>query len=405
LPLTYEFIQTGGPPFELSVTASSLAPGSFPTGAAAIGAVGSQRLNTSSVQFNPPRNYITIWNLNVEHQLNPSTSVMVGYVGNRGVHMENVADEVNMVLPTATSQGYLWPSPAGSGTVLNPAVGELDAVWWGGSSSYNGLEAQVTKIMSHGLQAQGSYTWGKSIDTGSSTAEGDPYLNSISSPLWFCNSCRRGLSDYNLAQALAVNYLWDVPAPKNWGAIGSYVLGGWQLGGIITAETGVPITPILGGDPLGTNDHDPWDFPNRLTGPGCGSDVNPGNPNNYIKLNCFAVPMATPAVAAQCTPFSTVPGSCANLLGNTGRNTLIGPGLVTWDASLMKNIYIKRISENFDVQFRAEFFNILNRANFLAPIANSALFDSTGAAVGGAGSVNQTSTPAREIQFALKLIW
>ena len=115
--------------------------------------------------------------------------------------------------------------------------------------------------------------------------------------------------------------------------------------------------------------------------------------------------MATPAIAAQCTPFSSVPGSCANLLGNVGRNSVVGPGLVNLDFSLMKNNYIPRISENFNVQFRAEFFNILNRANFAAPIDNSTLFDQTGAPIGGAGAVDSTSTTSREIQFALKLIW
>jgi hypothetical protein len=203
-----------------------------------------------------------------------------------------------------------------------------------------------------------------------------------------------------------INYLWDVPTPKNWGSIGSYVLGGWELGGIITAETGVPITPVIGGDPLGLSSTDPWAFPDRLTGPGCaGNPVNPGNVGNYIKLNCFAVPMATPAIAAQCTAFTAVPGSCANLVGNAGRNSVIGPGLATVDFSLFKNNYIKKISESFNAQFRAELFNIFNRANFSTPFANEALFDQTGSPIGGAGSLSQTSTPAREIQFALKLIW
>jgi hypothetical protein len=115
--------------------------------------------------------------------------------------------------------------------------------------------------------------------------------------------------------------------------------------------------------------------------------------------------MATPAIAPQCTPFSAVPGSCANLLGNVARNSVIGPGLQDFDFSLMKNTYVPRISESFDVQFRAEFFNVLNRPNFAAPIDNSALFDQTGAPNGGAGSVDVTSTTSREIQFALKLIW
>ena len=405
LPLNYEFnqaqVQTA--PFAEQFSASNLAQGSFPSGVTASGTAGLQ-LTSSYVEQNPHRNYVMIWNLNVQHELTPSTTVMLGYVGNHGVHMLDRTDDANTVLPVSTTPaGLLFPL---NGTRLNPGVGGIIAAAWGGDSVYDALEAQVTKRMSHGFQVQGSYTWGKGIDTGSASVLGDPFTNSISSLFFFCKRCRRGLSDYNIAQTLVVNYLWNVPTPNNWGSVPSHVLGGWELGGIITAETGVPITPLIGGDPLGLSSTDPYDFPDRLTGPGCGGNpVNPGNVGNYIKLNCFAVPMASPAIAAQCTPFSAVPGSCANLAGNAGRNSVIGPGLVTFDFSLFKNNYIKRISESFNAQFRAEFFNILNHANFSTPFANEALFDQTGTPIGGAGSLSQTSTPAREIQFALKLIW
>jgi hypothetical protein len=410
LPLTYEFFLAEGTlaPFVQAFSIVNPGQGSFPANAF----VGDTGVNippsskrSASIEFNPHRNYVMIWNLNVQRQLTSSTTVLVGYVGNHGVHMLNRADEVNLVLPTATAQGYLWPSPIGSGTVINPAVGFTVGEYWSGDAFYDALEVGVTKRMSHGFQVQGSYTWGKNIDTGSSSGVGDAFTNSISSLFWFCKSCRRGLSDFNIAQTLVVNYLWEVPTPNDWTGIGSHVLGGWELGGIVTAETGVPITPLIGGDPLGLNDHDPFAYPNRLTGPGCGSDVNPGNPNNYIKLNCFALPMASPSIAASCTPFSAVPGSCSNLLGNAGRNTVVGPGLVNFDFALFKNNYIRRISESFNVQFRAELFNIFNRANFGTPVHNSTLFDQNGNPVGGAGAIDHTSTTAREIQFALKLIW
>ena len=84
---------------------------------------------------------------------------------------------------------------------------------------------------------------------------------------------------------------------------------------------------------------------------------------------------------------------------------MIGPGLATLDFSLFKNNYVEKISENFNVQFRAEFFNVLNRANFQVPTDNETFFDVNGNPVAGAGSLDQISTTAREIQFALKLIW
>jgi hypothetical protein len=366
------------------LTTTNLPAGSFPTGAASVSSVDPSKLQAASIESNPHRNYVMIWNLNVQHQLTSNTTVTVGYVGNHGVHMLDREDDVNSVLPTLTPQGFLWPSPRGSGTKLDPNIGDIRGLYWGGDSEYEALEVGVLKKMQHGFQVQGSYTWGKAIDTGSASVIGDPYTNSISSLFFFCKKCRRGVSDFNVAHTLVANYIWDVPAPKTWGFIGSNVLGGWEIGGIITAETGVPITPLIGGDPLGLNSNDPFAFPNRLSGPGCGSAVNPGNPNNYIKLSCFAAP----------NPLT--------LLGNAGRNSIIGPGLVTWDLSLFKNI---RITERFKLQFRSEFFNVLNRPNFATPFHNNTLIDQNGNPVGGAGSIDSTSTTARQIQLGLKLFW
>jgi hypothetical protein len=414
LPLNYEFFQAESQtaPFVEVLTLAGLPAGSFPTGAVSIGGVNppSSSLQAQLIENDPHRNYVMIWNLNVEQEITPNTSLSVGYVGNHGVHMLNRADDVNLVMPTLTPSGYLWPSPIGSGTRVNPNVGKIYGEFWDGTALYDALEVRLSKKLSHGFQVQGSYTWGKGIDTGSASVIGDPFSNSITSLLQFCGGCRRGLSDFNIAHTLTANYIWDVPAPKNWGGFASHVLGGWELGGIFTAESGVPFTPVIGGDPLGEKSTDPFAYPNRLTGPGCGSPVNPGNPNNYIKLNCFTLPTAPAALAAQCVPFASasgvpIAGTCANLLGNAGRNSIVGPGLMDFDVSLFKNNYIKKISEAFNVQFRAEFFNVFNRANFAVPVDNQTLFDSHGNPVAGAGAIDQTSTPSREIQLALKVIW
>jgi hypothetical protein len=266
--------------------------------------------------------------------------------------------------------------------------------------------------MSHGFRAQGSYTWAKSIDTSSGSTDGDQFQNGISSLFFFDQKLRRGLSDFNVGQNLTVSYTWDIPRPKSLSGVGRWALGGLEFGGIYQASGGVPFTPIIGGDPLGLNNTDPFDFPNRLTSPGCQSLVNPGNPDNYIKLNCFALPTAPASLAPQCTRFvpgglpnPPTPGTCSNLLGNSGRNILIGPGLSNFDMSLLKNNPIKKISESFNAQFRLEVFNIFNRANFKPPTGNNTLFDGSGGSVPGAGLITQTATTSRQIQFALKLIW
>jgi hypothetical protein len=103
---------------------------------------------------------------------------------------------------------------------------------------------------------------------------------------------------------------------------------------------------------------------------------------------------------------------CFNLRGNSGRNSVPGPGLVNLDFSVFKNNYVRKISESFNIQFRAEIFNILNRANFALPVSpdNTDIFDSTGASLdpltgGTAGLLKNLTTQPREVQFALKVIW
>jgi hypothetical protein len=198
----------------------------------------------------------------------------------------------------------------------------------------------------------------------------------------------RGLSDFNIAQNLEINYTWEIGTPKWASGKAAWAVGGWQLGGVLEASTGIPFTPGLGGDALGVKSTDPnIDVPNLVRGPGCGSLVNSGNPAQYIKTQCFTVP----------NPIT--------LRGSLGRNTLIGPGLVNLDFSIFKNNYIKRISDRFNVQFRAEFFNVLNHTNFSPPLDHRNIFDSNGQSVGNAGLITSTQTPSRQIQFAVKFIW
>jgi hypothetical protein len=228
---------------------------------------------------------------------------------------------------------------------------------------------------------------------------------------WFDSRLNRGLSDFNIGRTLVISGTWQVPARKSISGLAAWAVNGWELGMIYKANDGVPFSASFGndGDPLGLNSSDPWDFPNRLSGPGCSSLVNPGNPNNYIKTQCFAVPTAPSAAfySAHCDPTVGTFPQCFNLRGNAGRNILTGPGLSNLDFSLLKNIPVRTISENFNVQFRAESFNILNRSNFAVPIMpdNTQIFDSTGAPTGSAGLLTSTTTTSRQVQFALKLVW
>jgi Carboxypeptidase regulatory-like domain len=373
-------------PFFDSASTTSLPPGSFPTGAFSLLKPDQTSARVDYFEPNPPRNYVMQWNLSVQQALTPNTAVLIAYVGSRAIHNALQTDDSNIVLPTAlTAQGYAWP--VSGGQVLNPNVARISSTFFNSDAVYHALQIQVSKKMSHGFQVQGAYTWSRSIDTSSGSTDGDQFRNGISSLMFFDRKLRRGPSDFNVTHNLVFNYVWDIPTPKSFSGPLAWSLEGWELGGILTLSGGVPFTAILGGDPLGLGNTDAFDYPNRLGGPGCQSLVNPGNPNNYIRLQCFAFP------------------NPANVLGNEGRNSLIGPGLTEFDTSLFKTIPIKRISEAFTVQFRTEVFNILNHANFNPPTSNETLFDGSGVPVPGAGLIDSTSTTSRQIQFALKVVW
>ena len=193
------------------------------------------------------------------------------------------------------------------------------------------------------------------------------------------------------------------------------------MGLIASAADGIPVTPSMGmdgSDMLGeiiTTINPPQFIP----GPGCTSAksvVNPGNPNDYLKANCFGLVPQTPVNTPYCDVARAsalgVPGTCPNIRGDLGRNSIIGPGLINFDFSMVKNTYVPKISESFNVQFRAEFFNVFNRANFAPPAlaANQGggpleVISSVGQPVPGFGLITSTQTPGRQIQLALKVIW
>jgi hypothetical protein len=436
-PLPYQFVllTTQAAPFFSYTALNNPGTGNFPNFQGVDQQFPANTLRSTYVQ-RPKRDYVMQWNLNVQQQLTPTLAAMVAYVGSRGVHQPFRVDEANLVLPTKTPYGYLWPQVDANGNLttgpnagspplpINPAFGSIRGMFYEGHSYYNALEAQLAKRMSRGFQAQGTFTWAKSMDTSSASVAGDTFGNSISSLSWFDLKLSRGLSDFNVGRTLVVNGTWEAPTPKSLSAPVQWALGGWELGVIFTASDGIPFTPSwgTGSDPQNTLSSDDWAFPNRLGGAGCKTLTNPGHPSNYIKTGqnglpqCFAVPtwpgdMASWAANCDQTPPSAgvpVPYPlCFNLRGNAGRNILIGPGVTSLDFSVFKNNYIKKISEKFNVQFRAEIFNILNHANFAPPSTptNTDIFDGTGALNSIAGQITRTTTTSREIQFAVKVVF
>jgi hypothetical protein len=353
----------------------------FPTEAFPLLAANNPRYSPN--QYNPGRSYVQHWNLNVQKQLPGQTVFQLGYFGTKGVRLPYRVDDANTVQPTVVDGNYFFPVPRGSGTKINPAVGQIRALFFSGRSNYNALQAMLTKHLTRRLTGNVSYTWGKSLDDGSSSTFGDTFANSVSSlPTW-APARRYALSDFNIAQNFVANAVYNLPTFEG---RAKWAISGWQIGTIAQMSTGLPISPLISGDALGLNSADPLDFPNRLTGPGCnGNPVNPQNRHQYIKTACFAFPS---------------PGT---ELGDSGRNSVIGPGLRDVDITFMKN---SQVTERLNIQFRADLFNLFNFVNYAGPLkAQAQLFSQAGAALSSGGSLTQTASSSRQAQFALKFIF
>lgn len=442
LPLPYEFNLTfqRAAPFTRTIVGVSPAPGSFSMDPA-LGSLAYQKFSGQSdtnlayyADPHPKRNYVMQWNYSVARELTSTLALTVGYVGSRGVHQPYRVDNIDMVIPKISSAGYLWPcGPDGTPNVscavgylpngtqanpiassrVNPNFGRVNATLWQANSFYDAMQVDIAKRASHGFTFHAAYTWGKSIDTLSATEADDAFPNGIFNQIFFDQRTTRGLSDFNVAQTLVLSATWEIPGPPKGSRLPEWAFGGWQLVALYKASTGQPFTPILGGDPAGTELDETGLVPSFVQGCNPVDSNFKKNPNGPIYLNpkCFILPQSAGLAANDCQPFGqgsetgSIAGTCANLRGNMGRNIVTGPGLSKLDFSVFKNNYVRRISESFNAQFRAEIFNIFNRANFGSPTDNTAVFDQNGQPISSAGLLTSTQTTSRQIQFALKLIW
>jgi carboxypeptidase family protein len=369
------------------------------------------------VERNPKRNYVYQWNLNLQRQIARDLSVTLAYAGSRGKHNPYQTDDLNTVFPTKVGNRWVFPSPVGSGCLpgpapdcsatdvalglpanfsanptgivsgllINPNVAGIQSTIWQSKSWYDALQLEVEKRMGHGFQVQASFTWSKTEDTTSGSFAGDNFAGDLNPTIpWWDLKLIKGLSDFNVSRNLVVNALWQVPTPASFHGPASFIAKGWELGGIVSLSTGVPVWPFtIAGDSMGQLMSEPYAIPDAVAG--C-SQTFPSSGRHgslqWINPACFSFP-AQP-----------------NVLGNLGRNTIVGPGLINVDYSMVKNTKIPKISETFNVQFRAEFFNVFNHANFAPPVDNLDV-------LGGSsfGQLTKTQTPERQIQFGLKLIW
>jgi len=410
LPLNYLFegLSIFAAPFFESGSVSNGLAGTFPNNAYPLLTPATFRY--SYTPQNPKRSYIQQWSLNVQRELPGNMTAQIGYSGSKGTHLPYREDDINTVQPIARLDGGVYEFPSLLNNIsaatrnprLNPKVGQISAMLPIGFSNYNSLQAGVTKRLTKRLQLQGAFTWAKSLDDGSSSTFGDSFANSVSSLPYFAKDRRYAVSDFNVGRNFVFNYLYLLPdAPKSFGVAG-WALDGWQYGGIFQVSSGLPITPLISGDPLGLRSSDTFGFPNRDYS--C-NPVQKQNKTQYINTACFSYPTES----ANYNPF----------LGNSGRNSIMGPGLQDFDMSFVKNNPVKSFGETFNIQFRAEIFNILNRVNYSNPLkASTQLFSAapaptvanpspvlTGSAISSAGALTTTATSSRQTQFALKIIF
>ena len=376
------------------------------------------------------------WSLRMERELSANTVFTIGYVGSHGYHelIGVDANEPTSVVcpafpcpavyptfdpgqpvvhydpanPTAQTNdptiGFRIgsplagaPVPAGSFYIPpqtprpNAAIANTWTWFSRGDSSYHALQTELRKRFSHGLFLRGVYTFAKTLDDGDSlnqtTAGNAPGL--VSNP--FDLAADKGLATFHVKHAAVVDALYALPLGRGarfasgLGRWGNSIVAGWSVGGILAAQSGFPFTPQLSYNPANNGDTRNPVRPFRdptFTGP-----VVLGKPSQWFNPAAFIAPP-----------------SASGFYGNVGRDTYIGPGLATWDFSVLKDITFR---ESLGLQFRAEIFNLLDRANFNTP--NLIVFTPPTATSnkpsGTAGAITSTSTSSRQVQFGLKLHW
>lgn len=435
LPLPYELIlnSTSQAPYRPTYASlgdnagglyASPPPGAWPFGVPALTNIHVNNPLPRAWRYldtNIKRNYVYQYNFNIQRQLTANTTLLIGYSGSRGFHNPFQSDTVNTVIPTKVPGiGYVWPTPysgsltasAQAARLLNPTTSNIMYnTMWQARSWYNAMLVRVDKRFSRGFQLLGSFTWSKAMDDSSGSTAGDTFqLDAVSEP-WYDLSLNKGLSDFDVRRNLVVSGFWNVPTPKMLGAFGEKALGGWQLGIITTLADGIPmpisIASDLAGEVIPTVQP-----PNTVPGCTASSMINSNFRHSLFLFNpgCFSLVPRTAANAAYCDGAgrgfnpALAASTCANIRGNLGRDVLIGPGLFNANFSVFKNNYVKRISEVFNIQFRAELFNVLNHTNF-APSANVSPFNADGTPTSSFGQLTSTQTDNRVIQLALKVIW
>jgi hypothetical protein len=346
------------------------------------------------------------YNLKVEQQLAPATSISIGYNGSHSYHQIMNGDLNEPAYQILANGSVFYPA---SGTQAapaapvkaNPAVANTTSWWAGGSGNYNALVVDLRHNLSHGLQLRANYTWAKNLDDGSawntSVSSNTPAFVSVPS----LPHLDYGPAATDVRQVFALNAVYELPLGKGKAFFATAnpaaerLLSGWSLATISNVLTGFPFSPQLGYNPTGSGD-----------------SRNPIRPDVNPNFNGALYPGGSTArkVAQYFNPNAFIAPK-AGYVGNVRRDSLVGPGFADWDVSLLKST---QLTERARLQFRAEVFNVLNHTNLqlpnevvysTGPTQGTLANQNTAAALGSPGTISSTANTSRQIQLGIKVLF
>jgi len=393
------------------------------------GTVTTAAQTTGGIAYNlkAPRMYQ--WNLTVERQLPFNAALEISYVGSRGIHILTSQDLNPVQFQIQNGQPF-WP--AGAPRAVNPTWSALSFFDGLTDSIYNALEVGVTKRLSHGLQFQSEYTYSKIIDDGDGQ---NPSQNTSTSNVMISQldtRLDRGLGSFDARNNYRFNTVYNLPTTSSSNGWIRGMVNGWWTAAILSLQDGYPFTPSISSNRSrsgGTTN------PANLDRPDWAPGRNPYNATHGGSSGCTEGTGSTSVVIPAGAPLggpNLYFDPCAFILepvgyeGDVGRNSVIGPGLLDLDYSLVKDTSVKWLGEAGKVEFRAEFFNILNHPNFAQPTrtvfsgTSTTACPITGCTVGtenplpSAGEILstasgttavQSSGNSRQIQFGLKIVF
>jgi hypothetical protein len=364
-------------------------------------------ISPSNIQTDISTPAVVSYTLSIEQQLDQATSLTVGYVGSHGYH-QILSEDQNEPASVVCSIASSCPAGAATGTIYyptivkaNPLVANTTSWTSGGSSNYNALEFDLRRSLSHGLQLRANYTYAKNLDNGSAwntsvSANTPAFVSYPANP-----SLDYGPAATDIRHLAAFNATYQLPVGRGHYLLPSasplidHVVSGWSLSTIATLQTGFPFSPQLGYNPTGSGD-----------------TRNPIRPN--VNPNFIGGLYTRGSTATRVAQFFSPAAFTAPIfgtIGNLGRDTLIGPGYADWDLSLLKST---SLTERTRLQFRAEFFNVLNHTNLQTPnevvytngpTQGNAASQTTAAVQSPTAGVITAASTSRQIQLAVKVIF